>query len=108
MMEIYQRQRPSLAEPGACAFQLGRMERLFTVFVRHLRMTGRGGNPHQASRVGEAALAVETARLWSSEQPLSPKVSRRQVANALSLCESRPSRQWSERVSISWSWFTDR
>lgn len=46
------------------AVQLGGMERLFDCLRTHLRMTGRGGNPHQASRVGEAALAVETARLW--------------------------------------------
>jgi alkylation response protein AidB-like acyl-CoA dehydrogenase len=46
------------------AVQLGGMERLFDCLRTHLRLTGRGGNPHQASRVGEAALAVETARLW--------------------------------------------
>lgn len=46
------------------AVQLGGMERLFDCLCGHLRNTGRGGNPHQAARVGEAALAVETARLW--------------------------------------------
>ncbi|WP_241666938.1 acyl-CoA dehydrogenase family protein [Muricoccus nepalensis] len=30
----------------------------------HLRRTGRGGDPHQAARLGTAALAVESARLW--------------------------------------------
>jgi alkylation response protein AidB-like acyl-CoA dehydrogenase len=46
------------------AVQLGGMERLFDLFRAHLRSTGRGGNPHQAARLGEAAIAVETARLW--------------------------------------------
>ncbi len=46
------------------AVQLGGMERLFDCLCDHLRNTGRGGNPHQAARLGEAALAVETARLW--------------------------------------------
>ena len=46
------------------AVQLGGMERLFELLRTHLRSTGRGGNPHQAARLGEAALAVETARLW--------------------------------------------
>ena len=46
------------------AVQLGGMERLFDCLRAHLRSTGRGGNPHQAARLGEAALAVETARLW--------------------------------------------
>lgn len=46
------------------AVQLGGMERLFDCLCAHLRDTGRGGNPHQAARLGEAALAVETARLW--------------------------------------------
>ena len=40
------------------------MERLFDCLGAHLRNTGRGGNPHQAARLGEAAIAVETARLW--------------------------------------------
>ncbi len=46
------------------AVQLGGMERLFDCLCAHLRNTGRGGNPHQAARLGEAAIAVETARLW--------------------------------------------
>ena len=46
------------------AVQLGGMERLFELLRTHLRSTGRGGNSHQAARLGEAALAVETARLW--------------------------------------------
>ena len=46
------------------AVQLGGMEKLFDCLRAHLRSTDRGGNPHQAARLGEAAIAVETARLW--------------------------------------------
>ena len=46
------------------AVHLGGMERLFDLLRAHLRSTGRGGNPHQAARLAEAAIAVETARLW--------------------------------------------
>ena len=46
------------------AVQLGGMQRLFDLMRAHLRSTGRGANPHQAARLGEAAIAVETARLW--------------------------------------------
>ena len=30
----------------------------------HLRRTGRGQDPNQAARLGQAAMAAETARLW--------------------------------------------
>jgi alkylation response protein AidB-like acyl-CoA dehydrogenase len=30
----------------------------------HLRRTGRGADPHEAARLGQAAIAAETARLW--------------------------------------------
>jgi alkylation response protein AidB-like acyl-CoA dehydrogenase len=30
----------------------------------HLRRTGRGAHPNQAARLGQAAIAAETARLW--------------------------------------------
>jgi alkylation response protein AidB-like acyl-CoA dehydrogenase len=46
------------------AVQLGGMERLFDLLRRHLQETNRGQDPHQAARVGEAAMAVETAKLW--------------------------------------------
>jgi alkylation response protein AidB-like acyl-CoA dehydrogenase len=46
------------------AVHLGGMERLFDLLREHLRRTGRGADPHQAARLGQAALAVETARLW--------------------------------------------
>jgi alkylation response protein AidB-like acyl-CoA dehydrogenase len=44
--------------------QLGGMERLFDLLRRHLQETNRGQDPHQAARLGEAAMAVETAKLW--------------------------------------------
>jgi alkylation response protein AidB-like acyl-CoA dehydrogenase len=40
------------------------MERLFDLLRRHLQETNRGQDPHQAARLGEAAMAVETAKLW--------------------------------------------
>lgn len=46
------------------AVHLGGMERLFDLLVQHLRRTGRGADPHQAARLGQAAIAVETAALW--------------------------------------------
>jgi alkylation response protein AidB-like acyl-CoA dehydrogenase len=44
--------------------QQGGMEMLFDLLRGHLSRTGRGGDPHQAARLGEAGIAVETARLW--------------------------------------------
>jgi alkylation response protein AidB-like acyl-CoA dehydrogenase len=46
------------------AVHLGGMERLFDLLRRHLQETNRGRDPHQAARLGRAAMAVETARLW--------------------------------------------
>jgi alkylation response protein AidB-like acyl-CoA dehydrogenase len=47
-----------------CAVQQGAMETLFELLRRHLISTGRGGDPHQMARVGQAGIAVETAHLW--------------------------------------------
>ena len=47
-----------------CAVQQGGMEKLFDLLRQHLNRTGRGADPHQAARLGEAGIAVETARLW--------------------------------------------
>jgi alkylation response protein AidB-like acyl-CoA dehydrogenase len=46
------------------AVHCGGMERLLDLLRKHLRQTGRGQDPHQASRLGQAAIATETARLW--------------------------------------------
>lgn len=46
------------------AVQQGGIERIFDELRRHLAATGRGTDPHQLSRLGTAAIAVETARLW--------------------------------------------
>jgi alkylation response protein AidB-like acyl-CoA dehydrogenase len=46
------------------AVHQGGMERLFDLLRTHLRRTGRGENAHQAARLGEAGIAIETARLW--------------------------------------------
>jgi alkylation response protein AidB-like acyl-CoA dehydrogenase len=47
-----------------CAVQLGGMDMLLDLLRAHLSRTGRGGDPHQAARLGDAGIAVETARLW--------------------------------------------
>ena len=49
------------------AVHLGGMERLFDLLRRHLQETNRGQDPHQAARLGRAAMAVETARLWVAQ-----------------------------------------
>ncbi len=46
------------------AVQTGGMEALLMGLREHLLRTGRGGDPHQSARLGELAIAVETARLW--------------------------------------------
>jgi alkylation response protein AidB-like acyl-CoA dehydrogenase len=46
------------------AVHLGGMERMLDLLRRHLRETNRGEDPHQSARLGEAAMATETARLW--------------------------------------------
>jgi alkylation response protein AidB-like acyl-CoA dehydrogenase len=46
------------------AVHLGGMERLLDLLREHLRRTGRGADPHQAARLGQAAIATETGRLW--------------------------------------------
>ena len=46
------------------AVHLGGMERLLDLLRRHLQETSRGEDPHQAARLGAAAMATETARLW--------------------------------------------
>jgi alkylation response protein AidB-like acyl-CoA dehydrogenase len=47
------------------AVHCGGMERLLDLLRKHLHQTGRGQDPHQASRLGQAAIATETARLWT-------------------------------------------
>jgi alkylation response protein AidB-like acyl-CoA dehydrogenase len=49
------------------AVHLGGMERLFDLLRRHLQETNRGQDPHQAVRLGGAAMAIETARLWVAQ-----------------------------------------
>jgi alkylation response protein AidB-like acyl-CoA dehydrogenase len=49
------------------AVHLGGMERLFELLRRHLQVTNRGQDPHQAARLGRAAMTVETARLWVAQ-----------------------------------------
>ena len=49
------------------AVHLGGMERLFDLLRRHLEETNRGKDPHQAARLGRAAMAVETASLWVAQ-----------------------------------------
>jgi alkylation response protein AidB-like acyl-CoA dehydrogenase len=68
------------------AVHLGGMERLFDLLRRHLQETNRGQDPHQAARLGRAAMAVETGRLWvaqaasTMEDPLGSRAPEQLVA----------------------------
>jgi alkylation response protein AidB-like acyl-CoA dehydrogenase len=46
------------------AVQVGGMEALLIGLRDHLLRADRGGDPYQSARLGESAIAVETARLW--------------------------------------------
>ena len=46
------------------AVQTGGIEAILDAWRDHLRSTGRGEDPHQLARLGEGAIAAETARLW--------------------------------------------
>lgn len=46
------------------AVHCGGVEAVFGGLRGHLRRTGRGADPNQAARLGQAAIATETARLW--------------------------------------------
>jgi alkylation response protein AidB-like acyl-CoA dehydrogenase len=46
------------------AVQLGGIATLYDLARAQLVSTGRGDNPHQLARMGTAAMAVESARLW--------------------------------------------
>jgi alkylation response protein AidB-like acyl-CoA dehydrogenase len=46
------------------AVQLGAVRELHDLLRKHLVASKRGGDPHQAARFGQAAIAAETARLW--------------------------------------------
>jgi alkylation response protein AidB-like acyl-CoA dehydrogenase len=59
--------RQPLFSGGAWRFaaaQSGGMEGLLERLAWRLRDAGRGADPHQLARFGEASIAVETARLW--------------------------------------------
>jgi alkylation response protein AidB-like acyl-CoA dehydrogenase len=57
------------------AVQLGAMETVLDLCRRQHTNTGRGKDPHQAARFGQAAIAVETARLWSERAAFLAEVS---------------------------------
>lgn len=46
------------------AVHLGGLERLVDELRQHLGRTGRAADPYQLARVGQAAIAAETAHLW--------------------------------------------
>ncbi len=48
------------------AVQCGGVEAVLAALRDHLRQTGRGQDANQAARLGQAAMATETARLWVS------------------------------------------
>ncbi|GGK39434.1 acyl-CoA dehydrogenase family protein [Salinarimonas ramus] len=60
-------ERQPLFSGGAwrfCAAQLGGIEAVLDAMREHLRACERDGDPHQRARIGQAAIAAETARLW--------------------------------------------
>ena len=69
--ELIGRPGDYLAQPdfsaGAWRFaavHCGGVEAVLGALRDHLRRTGCGADPHQAARLGQAAIATETARLW--------------------------------------------
>ena len=48
-----------------CAAHLGGAEALYAAMRDALAASGRAGDPHQGARIARAAIAVETARLWT-------------------------------------------
>ena len=87
------------------AVHLGGMERLFDLLRRHLQETNRGQDPHQAARLGRAAMAVETARLWVAQAAINHGSSSG-IESAGAACRLRQSRapwRWRRRLSISCS-----
>ncbi len=46
------------------AVQLGGVEAVLDAWRAHLRATARGEDPHQLARLGDGAIAAESARLW--------------------------------------------
>ena len=83
------------------AVHLGGMERLFDLLRRHLQETNRGQDPHQAARLGGAAMAVETARLWVAQAASIRKVlwdrERRSSSSPTSISRAL---RWRRRLSI--------
>ena len=86
------------------AVHLGGMERLLDLLRRHLQETNRGQDPHQAARLGRAAMATETARLWVeraatiAEPPLGSE-----RPTSLSPTSILRASRWRRRLSISCS-----
>lgn len=52
------------------AVQLGGVQAVFETHRAHLKQTGRGDDPCQRARLGEAAIAAETARLFVAQAAL--------------------------------------
>ena len=47
-----------------CAAHLGAGERIYDLMLGDLASRGRTGDPHQKDRIAQAAMEIETARLW--------------------------------------------
>ena len=58
------------------AVHCGGVEALLGGLRAHLRSTGRGEDPHQAARLGQVAIAAETARLWVASAALRAEADR--------------------------------
>ena len=88
------------------AVQCGGLEAVLGALREHLRRTGRGGDPHQAARLGQAAMAAETARLWVESAALRaeadpPPPRPRPMPTS-------PGRRWSGRRWTCWNWRSAR
>jgi alkylation response protein AidB-like acyl-CoA dehydrogenase len=62
------------------AVQQGGVERLLDLLREHLRRTGRDKDAHQAARVGQTAIATETARLWVEQAAMIAEETQRKRA----------------------------
>ena len=58
------------------AVHLGGIERLLDELRGHLVRTRRDADPYQLARVGQAAMAAETAQLWLERAAVSPRIRR--------------------------------
>jgi len=82
------------------AVHAGGVARLFDLLRTYLRETGRGQDPHQAARLGQAAIAVEAAKLWVDQAALVAEEPSARTADAIVAYVDWPCWRRNERASI--------